>query len=155
MAIMSSPSYAFSNTILLWLFQEYIAFLASSRVLLWNPSSHWRPCAPLSTSEHFHLTLRLLSPACICTGLRTQGGSPRLVQQQKPRVLAAPPKRRSVCQPSPGNICNSVLPLGSLTRALLMTQWWAQTTAESWLMWPPRTKRRLVCDRNLTLLKKV
>lgn len=62
------------------------------------------------------------SPACICTGVRTDGGPHHSAWQQKPGVVAAPPERRLFSQQSPGNICNSVLPLGSLTRALLMPQ---------------------------------
>lgn len=74
-----------------------------------------RPQAPTPASLH-------LSPAHICTAVRTDRGSPRSAGQQKTGVVAAPPKRGSVSQLNHGNTCNPVLPLGSLTRALLMPQ---------------------------------
>lgn len=66
--------------------------------------------------------LQHLPPVRICTAGITDGDSPCSVQQQKPGVVAASPKMGSISQPSPGNICNSVLPLGSLTRALVVLQ---------------------------------
>lgn len=128
MAIVSSPSYAVSNTILLWQFQDYsfsgivtCTFMEpESAVKTLHPVIHFTASSPhhqTQTPASLHL-----SPARICTAVRTDGGSPGSARQKEPKVVAAPPKRRSVSQPSPGNICNSVLPLGSLTRPLLMPQ---------------------------------
>lgn len=66
--------------------------------------------------------LQHLPPVRICTAGITDGDSPCSARQQKPGVVAASPKMGSISQPSPGNICNSVLPLGSLTRALVVLQ---------------------------------
>lgn len=49
MAVISTPTYGVSTTILLELFQAYVAFLAFSHVLLWDLSPQQRPCTLLST----------------------------------------------------------------------------------------------------------
>lgn len=83
------------------------------------PVIHITPFSPrrqAQTPSSLHL-----SPAHICTAVRIDGGSAHSTQQLKPGVVA-PPKRGSVSQLTNGNICNSALPLESLTRALLMAQ---------------------------------
>lgn len=66
--------------------------------------------------------LQHLSPARICTAVITDGDSLCSARHQKPGVVAASPKTGLISHPSPGNICNSVFPFRSLTRALLVPQ---------------------------------